>query len=266
VKDPSRIPDGVRELLNGALTAIWDGIGPGGRDAVRGLHQTLADADEDEAREIFLDFVNQFRGQVERAQLDPDLLVYGDMPADAADALLARRADDLSIIVDSVLRAHSDPDAIAEILAALEASMVSDSQRERISAGLTALREPGMTWAVPCDLLLGGVEGMIWELAEAREIAVPDCEGKPRDRDGRPVRSVNGMLHPDVGLEIPQRLRQFLTGRLLAGHGHSVRHRRRADLQRDWTAYTLVALRGLLDDIGGHHLIQGLAERLSAQG
>jgi hypothetical protein len=62
---------------------------------------------------------------------------------------------------------------------------------------------------------------------------------------------------------MPQRLNQFLARRLFAGYGHSVRHRRLAELQRDWTAYALVALRWLLDHLGGYRLISGLADRLS---
>jgi hypothetical protein len=242
---------------------IWDAIGPRGRATVRELQHTLADAREDEASESFREFLNTFRHEVERAARDPDLLVFGDMRASAADKLLARRTSELRIIVDTVLVAHAQPEAVAEIAAALQTSAVSDSQKERITAGLHSLDDPGGTWAVPCDLLLGAVEGMLWELADEREITSTDGEGMPRDRRGQLVRSVNGVLNPHVGLDIPQRLRQFLTGRLFAGHGHSVRHRRQAEMQRDWSAYALVALRGLLDDIGGHHLIEGLAERLS---
>jgi hypothetical protein len=117
---------------------------------------------------------------------------------------------------------------------------------------------------VPCDLLLGGVEGALWELASSREITVVDAEGKPRDRDGKLIRSINGTLHPEKGLEFSRQLRQFLDDRLFAGHGHSVRHRRLPELQREWTAYALVALRGVLDDVGDYGLIDALAERLRA--
>jgi hypothetical protein len=257
------VSDRVRDLINRALGVIWDAIGPAGRETIRELHQTLANADEEHADAIFREFLDSFRGELERAQRDPDLLVYGDMRASAADKLLARRTSELNIIVETVLLVHAQPEAVAELTAALQTSRVSESQKERISAGLRALGDPGATWAVPCDLLLGGAEGMLWELAQEREMTSTDGEGMPRDRRGQPVRSVNRMLHPDDGLDIPHRLRQFLAGRVFAGHGHSVRHRRQADLQRDWTAYALVAVRGLLDDIGGHHLIEGLAERLS---
>jgi hypothetical protein len=258
------IPDGLRELLNSALTVIWDGIGPGGRDALRELQQTIADADEGDTGEIFRKFLTGFHEEVEQARRDPDLLVYGEMPGSLADELLARQLKEQTVIVDSVLLAHHDSEAVAEVSVALQTSVVSPSQEERIRAGLLALRNPGRTWAVPCDLLLGGVEGMLWDLAEAREIAMADEEGKPRSRDGRLLYSVNSLLGPDPGLELPWPLHQFLAERLFAGQGHNVRHRRQAQLQRDWTAYALVALRGVLDDVGGHQLVKGLVNRLAS--
>jgi hypothetical protein len=69
--------------------------------------------------------------------------------------------------------------------------------------------------------------------------------------------SVNSLLDPHPGLEMPWPLHQFLAERLFAGHGHNVRHRRQAQLQRDWTAYALVALQGVLDDVGGRQLVKG---------
>ena len=71
------------------------------------------------------------------------------------------------------------------------------------------------------------------------------------------------MLRGDSGVEIPQPLHRFLESRLFAGHGNSVRHRRQGQLQREWTAYALVALRGLLDAFGGDRLVDRLAERLT---
>ena len=168
------MPDRLLVLLNEALNIIWEGIGHAGRAAVRELQQTLADVDGDKACQIFSDFAIGLQEEFEQTQRDPDLLVYGEMRASAADELLARRLETQSVIVDSVLLAHAAPEAVAEISGALEMSAVSESQKERIRAGLAALDTPGKTWAVPCDLLLGGAEGVLWELAEARGIAVSE--------------------------------------------------------------------------------------------
>lgn len=258
------IPAKLREFLNTALQAVWAGIGPAGRSAFRELQQELAGAGEGEREEILRRFIESFQQEIDRAQRDPDLLVYSQMPVSSADKLIARREQERTVIADSVLLAHADPSAIQEITIVLRRSSLGVSQRERLLAGLDAVSRPGQTWSVPCDLLLGGVEGALWELASARRVTVTDAQGKPRDRQGRPVRSVNGTLRPETGLEISRPLRQFLDDRLFAGPGHSVRHRRLPELQREWTAYALVALRGLLDDVGDHGLIDALSERLHA--
>lgn len=256
------MPDKLREFLDTALRTIWAGIGPRGRAAFRELQQELAEVEDSERQDILRGFIDTFQRELEQAGRDPDLLIYAQMAPSAADRLIARREQELTVVADSVLLAHADPGALQEITTALQQSSLGGSQRERLVAGLVAVREPGETWAVPCDLLLGGVEGALWELASSREVTVVDAEGKPRDRDGKLVRSVNGTLHPEKGLEFSGQLRQFLDDRLFAGHGHSVRHRRLPELQREWTAYALVALRGVLDDIGDHGLIDALAERL----
>jgi hypothetical protein len=258
------IPAKLREFLDIALQAVWAGIGPAGRSGFRELQRELAGAGEAGRDEILRRFIESFQQELDRAERDPDLLVYSQMPASSADKLIARREQERTVIADSVLLAHADPTAIQEIATALRQSSLGVSQRERLLAGLGAVIQPGETWSVPCDLLLGGVEGALWELASVRKVTVTDAEGRPRDHEGRPVRSVNGTLRPETGLELSHPLRQFLDDRLFAGPGHSVRHRRLPALQREWTAYALVALRGLLDHVGDYGLIDALSERLHA--
>jgi hypothetical protein len=246
----------------GALTAFWDSIGPSGRDALRQLNAEFVALSTDEATKRLPEFLQSFTREIEQAKRDPDLLLYGEMPA-AADSLIARRDANSQVIADSVLQAHENPESISELIDALHAAHISSSQLERLTAGLSALRQPGKTWAVPCDLLLGGVEGVVWELAEARDVIHIDGEGKPRDQRNRPVRSVNGTIDPHHGLPFSDPLGHFLRGRLLSSAGQDVRHRRRPELQRQWTAYALVALRGILDETGDHQLVDALAKRIT---
>jgi hypothetical protein len=257
------IPSALRGLLDRALTAVWSGIGPGAREVLRELQCSLPQVAEHEARELLRDVLHELAREVEQAQRDPDILVYAHMPAAAADRLIAERSERGSVIADRVLLAHQDPKSLAEITVALNATTVGAAHRERLSGGLAALREPGETWSVPCDLLLGGLEGLIWELAESSELTSVDPEGMLLDRSGRVLRSVNAALRPEAGLELSAHVRQFLDRRFFAGEGHSVRHRRHVERQREWTAYALVALRGLLDDLGSHRLIRALAGRLA---
>jgi hypothetical protein len=231
---------------------------------VRRFNAELVGLSPDERARYVREFLTTFRREIEEARCDPDLLVYGNMPAATADRLIVRRDEGVRVIADSVLRVHDDPNAIRELSQALHSTSISLSQRERVAAGLQALGQPGETWAVPCDLLLGGVEGLVWELAEARSVIRIDDEGKPRDQRDIPVRSINGTLHTDAGLMLDEALRRFLLGRLLNSAGHDVRHRRRPELQREWTAYALVALRGLLDETGNHRLVDALADRITA--
>ena len=253
----------LRELLNKALTAIWNGIGPGAREFLRDIQQLLPEAGNGGAREVLSEVLRELAHEIEQAQRDPDILVYGYMPAGAADRLIADRSVHATVIADRVLIAHEHRECVAEITAALHATSMSSAHRERLSAGLAALGDPGETWSIPCDLLLGGLEGLIWELAESRGLTAADAEGMVRDRSGRVLRSVNAALRLDVGLDLSPHVRQFLDRRFFAGDGHSVRHRRRPELQREWTAYALVAVRGLLDDVGGHRLVEALAERIA---
>jgi hypothetical protein len=256
--------DTLRALVNDLLSAIWDGIGPSGRDSLRRLNAELVDLSPGEKDRYLREFLRTFRHEIEEARCDPDLLVYGNMPAATADRLIALRDEGVRVIADSVLRVHDDPDAMHELSDALHAAPISLSQRERVMGGLRALGQPGETWAVPCDLLLGGVEGLMWELAEARNVVRIDHEGKPRDQRNMPVRSVNRTLDADAGLKLDESLRRFLLGRLLNSAGHDVRHRRRPELQREWTAYAIVALRGLLDETGSHQLVDALANRITS--
>jgi hypothetical protein len=253
----------LRALVNDLLAAIWDGIGPAGRRSLRRFNAELADLSAGEKDRYIRDLLGTLRREIEEARCDPDLLVYGNMPAATADRLIARRDEGVRVIADSVLRVHDDPGAIDELSDALHTAPISLSQRERVMGGLRALGQPGETWAVPCDLLLGGVEGLMWELAEARNVIRIDHEGKPRDQRNIPVRSVNGTLDMDAGLKLDESLRRFLLGRLLNSAGHDVRHRRRPELQREWTAYAIVALRGLLDETGSHQLVDALADRIT---
>jgi hypothetical protein len=230
---------------------------------LRQLQRAAADGHAIETRETLDEFLKELLAEMERARLDPDVLVYGHMPAAAADRLIMERTARPGVLADRILLAHAAADSIQEIETALHRSGFAPSHRERLAAGLAALDDPGETWAVPCDLLLGGIEGVVWDLSTSRKLTSIDREGMPRDANERPVLSVNVLLRADHSLGLSTYLRQFLADRFFTREGHGVRHRRRPELQRDWTAYALVALRGLLDEHGGHRLIENLAERLT---
>ncbi len=104
---------------------------------------------------------------------------------------------------------------------------------------------------------------MLWDIAAASDGISTGIDGLLQGSTGRVLKSLNAALEA-AELGLSSEVSQYVGRRLFGGDGHAVRHRRSPGLNRRWSAYALIALRGVFDDIQGERLIPALGERLTA--
>lgn len=228
-----------------------------------GARRILADPELlDQFAAALRELADDFLADVEAHEKDPYAFLLDEMiwGTGVSLRLLVEREGD-PILVDA-LEDSFDEDLLGRAVAAVESvAYLSPAQQERLVAGLRALRSPGEHWTEPCDRLLVGLDGALWEVAEAE--GVVDGSGRLlRHPMQHRVRGPNQLLSHQHGLELEPHLERFLDRRLFDGQGHGLRHGRGEHGHRVYALLAACGLLGWLDDTLDTNLVSGLAQRL----
>lgn len=211
---------------------------------------------------------DQARQLIAFYEAQPLGFVVGEVQAGRSFELLLDAAEHGDHIVVSALdgailnRGFRD-----QICAAIQdADFLESPQQEELTDATELLQR--RRFASSCRLLLGAVEGLVWDAARREGVVNDHRELSKTARPGRPklriATSVNALLDEQVGLQLDDDLRLFLHAKLWDGHGHDLRHGRVRGGEHAYALWALIAMCGLLDRECNSGLMCLVGDRIDA--
>jgi len=252
-------------------TSWIEGLAQAGAETVQTLVRAIPEgvrrvlSDPELLREFMAalqEAADELLGELEALEADPYAFLFEEMICGTGVSLrlLIEREGD-RLLADA-LEESLHEDLLGQAIVAVESvPYLSPAQRERLVAGLLALRSPGEHWTEPCDRLVLGLDGALWETAEAEGVATEHGH-LLRHPTQLKVRGPNQLLTQRHGLKLDPHLERFLDRRLFDGKGHGLRHGRGGQGHRVYALLAASGLLGWLDHTLDTDLVSDLARRL----
>lgn len=255
--------DEIARAFFGAVQQTADRLARAAPEVVR---TALADPElRAQLVEEIREFGERLRREVEAYERDPYAFFYDWMLA--GHAYGARRlveVEEETLLAG--LEAAFDDDLVDRAVRAVqEAPHLATVHRERLAAGLRALRVRGSgdQWTEASDRLFPGLEGALWRAAEATGVVAPGGHHLVGHPTHLRVSGHSGLLDADYGLRMSASVRRFLHFGLFA-KGHDVRHGRAATGYRKFALLAASGVVGWLATYGDKGPYDELITRLDA--
>jgi hypothetical protein len=253
--------------LGDILAAVVEGAATAARELVSAVPGAVRKVVTDPALREALDaglreLGEHLEREIEEYERDPYAFFFDYMGA--GQAWTARRVieRDGDRVLLAALADALDDDFVTRLVEAVGAApYLHDAQRERLIAGLRALRDPGHHWTEPCDRLFGGLDGALWRAAEATGVVEEGQQHLVRHPRAQRITGLGGLLDPVYGLQVNPSFRRFVLIRLF-GQGNDARHGRAEGGYRSYALLLAAAVAGWLATYGNSAPLRELVSRL----